>query len=334
MVSERLRFGVLGAARITPMALIRPARLVTEVSVVAVAARERVRAEALARKHGIPRVHESYSALLDDPEIDAVYIPLPNSLHAEWAIRSLQAGKHVLCEKPMASNAEEAQRVEAVAEETGRILAEAFHYRYHPLARRLKDIVDSGELGAIRHLEAHLCVPLFNPWDIRYHYALAGGATMDLGCYTINLIRYLAGAEPEVTAARPRLASPQVDRAMTADLRFADGRTARFVCSLFSLALLRSRALVQGSNGELRVTGPFHPQYYHRLKIQTRHSRRVERVPGDTTFVHQLRAFVKAVRGEEPMATDGRDAVANLRVIDAVYDMAGLPRRRGVSSGL
>ena len=168
----RLRIGVLGAARIAPMALMRPARAVPQAWVVAVAARNPARARAFAQRHGILRVHESYDALVQDPEIEAVYIPLPNSLHAEWSIRALRAGKHVLCEKPLASNAEEARQMSAVAAESGRVLAEAFHYRYHPLAMRMKEIVDGGELGKIRHLEAHFCVPLLLPGNIRYRFDL------------------------------------------------------------------------------------------------------------------------------------------------------------------
>jgi predicted dehydrogenase len=325
--TSEVKIGVLGAARITPMALIRPARAVPAVRVVAIAARDPARAHAFARRHGIPRVHATYEALIRDPELEAVYVPLPNSLHAEWSIRALMAGKHVLCEKPLAANADQARQMAAAAAESGRLLIEAFHYRYHPLAARMKEIVDSGELGTIRHLEAHLCVPLWAPGNIRYRYDLAGGATMDLGCYAINVTRYLADAEPEVTAARARLASPQVDRFVQADLRFPDGRTCRIVCSLFSRILLRLRVVVVGDRGTLRVHGPFHPQLYHRFRVRVGAAVRSERFPGESTFTHQLRAFVKTVRGQGSMATDAVDAIKNMRVIDAIYARAGLKPR-------
>ena len=189
MNSPTIRIGILGAARIAPQALIRPARSQANVEIVAVAARDRDRAAAFAGKHGIPRVHDSYEALLADPEIDAVYNPLPNSLHAEWTIRALQAGKHVLCEKPMAANADEAAEMAKVADETGLVLFEAFHYRYHPLALRAKAIIDAGEIGALRHIDAQFCTLMLRPNDIRLRYDLGGGALMDLGCYTINMIR-------------------------------------------------------------------------------------------------------------------------------------------------
>jgi len=322
-----LRIGILGAARIAPMALIRPAKQVPEATIVSVAARDPARARAFAAKHGIARVADSYDALLADPEIDAIYNPLPNSLHAEWGIKAMQAGKDLLCEKPLASNADEAQAMADAAARSGRVLFEAFHYRYHPLAARMKAVVDSGTLGAVRHIETAMCIPLPMPGDIRYRFELAGGAAMDVGCYAINLLRLLAGAEPEVVSATARLSSPQVDRWMQADFRFADGRTGRMTCSLFSSQLLSIRALVRGDQGEMRVFNPIAPHFYHRLTVRTAAGTTAERVPGDATYTHQLRAFVAAVRDHAPFPTDGREAVANMRVIDAVYLKAGLPRR-------
>ena len=322
-----LRIGILGAARIAPMALIRPARAVPEAAVVAVAARDPERARAFAGKHGIARVAARYDALLADPEIDAVYNPLPNSLHAEWSIKAMEAGKHVLCEKPLAANADEATAMVAAAARCDRRLVEAFHYRYHPLAARMKAIVDAGALGTVRHVEATMCIPLIIPGDIRYRWELAGGATMDIGCYAINMVRFLAGAEPEVTRAEARLSSPKVDRWMTADFRFPDGRSGRITCSLFSSTLLKLSVRVRGDAGELRVFNPLAPHFYHRLSVRTPHGTTSERVPGEATYTYQLRAFVEAVRTQHPLPTDAADAVANMRVIDAIYDRAGLPRR-------
>jgi predicted dehydrogenase len=143
----------------------------------------------------------------------------------------------------------------------------------------------------------------------------------------VNLVRFLAGAEPEVVRAEARLSSPKIDRWMTADLRFADGRTGRITCSLFSSQLLTLRAVVRGDRGELRVFNPIAPHFYHRLTIRADDGTTRERVPGDATYTLQLRAFVAAVRNRTPPPTDGVDGVANMRVIDAIYDQAGLPRR-------
>jgi predicted dehydrogenase len=322
-----LRIGILGAARIAPMALVRPARDVPEVRVAAVAARSPERAARFASKHGIPRVHPSYAALLDDPEIDAVYNPLPNGLHCEWSVRALEAGKHVLCEKPMASNAAEAIQMSEAAEKSGHVLVEAFHWRCHPLAARMREVVRSGELGEIRHIEASTCVPLLIPGDIRFRYELAGGALMDIGSYAVNMVRFLAGAEPEVVSAAARLASPRVDRFMRAELRFADGRSGRITCSLASARLLDLSVNVEGSHGSLHVFNPLAPHVYHRLTIKTGSGRRVEHLRGEPTYTSQLRAFAAHVSGSPRITTDARDAIANMRVIDSIYRAAGLPLR-------
>ena len=324
---SKLRFGILGAARIAPMALLRPARKLAEVEIVAVAARDPARAARFARRHRIPRVHGSYADLLADPEIDAIYNPLPNALHCPWTLRALRAGKHVLCEKPIASNAAEAEEMAQTAGETGRLLVEAFHYRHHPLATRLREILDRGDLGRLEHAEAWMCIPLLRPGDIRYSQALAGGATMDVGCYVIHLLRFLMQAEPEVVWARARLASAGVDRWMRAELRFPSGRTGAFTCSLLSTRLLSLGARVRGSEGELRILNPFAPHLYHRLRVRGSRGSFVERVPGEASYTHQLRAFTAAVLTGEPLPLDPADAVANMRVIDAVYRRAGMSPR-------
>ncbi len=324
---DELRIGTLGAARITPSALVRPARQVPEAAVVAVAARDPQRARKFAAKHGIPTVHESYDALLADPAVDAVYNPLPNGLHCEWTLKALDAGKHVLCEKPFTANAAEAERVAAAAEETGLVVMEAFHYRYHPLAQRMKDVVDSGKIGPIRHIETWMCIPLPLPRDIRYRYDLAGGATMDVGAYAIHTLRLLAGAEPTVTSARARLASPEVDRWMTADLGFADGRVGRMTCALWSRTLLKIAVRVTGDDGELRVFNPTGPQFFHRLTVRTKGGVTKEQLGRKPTYTYQLEAFAAAVLRGAPILTPPADSVANMRVIDDVYRHAGLPIR-------
>ncbi len=323
-----LRFGILGAARIAPMALVRPVRAVEGAEIVAIAARDPQRARRFAARHGIATAHEGYEALLADPDVDAVYNPLPNGLHCEWSVRALEAGKHVLCEKPMAANAAEAQRMALAAEKADRVLVEAFHWRYHPLAARMREVV-RGEIGEVRHIEASLCVPMLSMRNIRWRYDLAGGATMDAGCYTVNMVRWLAGAEPEVVSARARMRSRDVDRWMRAELRFADGRTGRITCSMLSSTLLRLEIRAEGSEGSMRVFNPIAPHFYHRLTIRGAGGVRRERVPGDASYTHQLRAFLAHVRGGARMSTDARDAVSNARVIDAIYAAAGLRLRGG-----
>jgi predicted dehydrogenase len=319
--------GTLGAARITPSALVRPARTVDGVVVAAVAARDRERAAAFAAKHGIGRVHSTYEDLLADPDLAAVYVPLPNGLHAEWTLKALEAGKHVLCEKPLTSNAGEAGQVAEAAASSGLVVMEAFHYRYHPLAERMKHIVDSGVLGAVRHIETAMCIPLPLKNDIRYRYELAGGATMDLGCYAIHQLRFLAGAEPEVIAATAKLARPYVDRWMQADFGFPDGRTGRMTCALWSARVLDLSVRVSGTDGDLHVFNPTGPQFFSRVRVKSKSRAATERVRGEATYVYQLRAFAAACLEGKPMPTGPADAVANMAVIDEVYRAAGLPVR-------
>ena len=221
-----LRIGILGAARIAPLALIKPAKGNVEVVVAAVAARDAARAQAFAAKHGIARVHEDYETLIADPDLDAIYIPLPNGLHGRWIRAALGTGKHVLCEKPFTANAAEAREIAELAAKSGRVMMEAFHYRYHPLALRVEQIIASGELGTLERVEAALCFPLPKFSDIRYNYSLAGGATMDAGCYAVDMARTFGGGTPEVVSAQAKLRDPQIDRAMTAELRFPAGTPA------------------------------------------------------------------------------------------------------------
>ncbi|MCU0668585.1 MAG: Gfo/Idh/MocA family oxidoreductase [Myxococcota bacterium] len=323
-----LRIGILGAARIAPMALVAPARRVPEAAIAAIAARDVAKARRFATKHGIAKVHDSYDALLADPGIDAVYNPLPNGLHCEWTIRALRAGKHVLCEKPIASNEGEAARMAEAARETGCALVEAFHWRYHPLATRMQAILASGAIGAPRHYEAWFAIPLVMRGDIRWRLDLAGGALMDTGCYPISMVRHLAGAEPEVVSAKALLRAPGVDRRVEAELRFADGRTAKIGCSMWSSTLLRVGLRVTGERGEMRVLNPLAPHLWHRLRVTSPGGTTTERIAGESTYTHQLRAFVDHVRRGTPVPTGAQDGVANMRVIDAIYRAAGL-RPRG-----
>jgi predicted dehydrogenase len=322
-----VQIGVLGAARIAPPALIKPAQENSDVVVAAVAARDVSRAQAFAAKHGIARVHDSYEALLADQDIDAIYNPLPNGLHGKWTRAALAAGKHVLCEKPFTANADEAREIAEVAAQSDRVVMEAFHYRYHPLALRIEEIIASGELGKLQRVEASLCFPLPKFSDIRYNYALAGGATMDAGCYAIHMVRTFGGSTPEVVSAQPKLRDPEIDRAMTAELQFADGHTGRIRCSMWSARLLDISAHVVGDRGELRALNPVLPQMFHRLSVRSSSGKRVERFPRRASYAYQLDAFAAAVLRGEPVKTTPEDAIENMTVIDAIYRAAGLPIR-------
>jgi predicted dehydrogenase len=327
-VSEHVRIGILGAARIAPRAVINPAKDNPDVVVTAVAARDASRAQAFAAKHNIARVHDDYAKLIADPDVDAIYNPLPNGLHGKWTRAALEAGKHVLCEKPFTANAAEAREIAELTAASDRVVMEAFHYRYHPLALRVEEIIASGELGTLQRVEATLCFPLPMFSDIRYNYALAGGATMDAGCYTVHMVRIFGGSTPEVVSAQAKLHGPEIDRAMTAELRFAGGHTGRIRCSMWSRRLLDISAKVVGDQGELNVLNPAVPQLFHRLSVRTANDNRVERFGRRASYAYQLDAFAAAVLRGAPFPTTPEDAIENMTVIDAIYRKAGLPLRQ------
>ncbi|HEY6301356.1 MAG TPA: Gfo/Idh/MocA family oxidoreductase [Candidatus Binatus sp.] len=327
MAKQRaIRFGILGAARIAPDALIKAAHNVPDAEVVAIAARDPKRAQEFATANGIPRVSATYDDLVNDPELDVIYNPLPNSLHCEWTIAALRAGKHVLCEKPLASNAVEAERMAKAADESGKILGEAFHYRYHPLADRIRALMTDGTLGRLVHVEGQFSVPIPET-NIRFDWSLAGGATMDLGCYPLHMIRYFSGMTPRVVSAKAETGPKNIDIAMDVDLELARGVTAKMSCAMRKDSVINATFMARGDRGELRVINPIAPQRGHQLTVKTGAGEKSETVPGDTTFTHQLRAFLGAVRGEAKFPTDCAEGIINMRLIDDVYRAAGLPPR-------
>ncbi len=323
---DPLRIGVFGTARISTTALLGPAASVPEVTVAAVAARNRSRAAAYAQEHQIPVAYGSYDALLADPDIDAVYNPLPNSLHGPWTLMAIAAGKHVLCEKPFASNAVEAERVADAAAASGLVVMEAMHYRYHPLIRRLSEL--TGELGPVRHIQCWTSFVIDDPGDIRYDYALGGGALMDGGCYALDCLRLLGPGEPSVTAA---LADPLssssgavADRAMAVRLAFPGGATGWFESAFTRDGEFRADVHVSCEHGTVWVQDFIRAHWGHLVAV--RHDSVVadERGGGDTTYIEQLRAFAGAVVTGATVPTSAAHAVTTMRLIDDAYRAAGL----------
>jgi predicted dehydrogenase len=232
-----------------------------------------------------------------------------------------------LCEKPFTANAKEAEDVAATATRTGLVVMEAFHYRYHPLAARMREVVESGELGTIKRVETALCFPLPKFSDIRYQYNLAGGATMDVGTYTVHVARLLGGEEPEVVSAVAKLRTPDVDRAMRAELSFPSGHTGRVTCSMWSSRVINTSARVTGDRGELRVINWTAPQLWSRFRVKADGKARTEKFTRRPTYEFQLDAFCNAVLRNEPTLTPPVDSIANMRVLDAIYVAAGMTPR-------
>ena len=325
---EPLRLGMLGAARIAPFSVIRHARELEGVAVVAVGEeyQSAERLERYARKHRIPQTYRSFDELLANPDIDAVYVPLPISMHADWCVKAIEAGKHVLCEKPFAANATEAQRVLEASEGTSLVVAEAMHFRYHPLVERVRQVIADGEIGKIERIDASFSAYLpFN--DFRFNYATGGGGTIDMGCYPIGFIRAVTEEEPTVLEAEAGLHGTLIDRWMRARMQLGSGGDVRLFVGMRCSKLLSVSMRIKGSRGSIGILNFIKPEVYHRLRIRTEAGVRNERVPGGSTYKAQLKAFAEAVRdGTQPVTTVA-DAVKNARVIDAVYLAAGLPVR-------
>jgi predicted dehydrogenase len=325
-----LRVGVLGAARIVRTALLAPARAVPDLRVTVVGARDPARAAAYVRRHGIAHAADGYQAVLEHPEVDAVYIPLPNSLHAEWVIRAAQSGKHVLCEKPFVSNAVQAQTVADAVAGGQAMVMQAFHYRYHPFFERLRQVVASGELGAIRRMGVTLHAPIPPGRDIRWNFDLAGGSMMDLGSYAVHMLRHLGGEEPTVKSATAKtIRDVRLDRWMRAELEFPSGYGADLDVAMWSGRALELSLTVVGELGTMKVRNPLMPQLFGRAVIRTRDGRRVDHAERRPSYLYQLEAFRNAALDGAPILTGAEDGVATMRVIDAIYTAAGLPIRPG-----
>lgn len=333
-VSEPIRVGLLGAARIAQRAIVAPARD-TGARLVAVAARDRQRAEEFASEHGVERVLDTYADVIADPEVEAIYNPLANGLHAPWNLAAIAAGKHVLTEKPFASNADEAAEVRDAAAAAGVVAVEAFHYLFHPVMQRMFDLVDSGELGELRKVEATTIIPAPEPDDPRWSLPLAGGALMDVGCYGVHAQRMLApwgGGAPVLVAARGEQHEdhPGVDEWLDADLEFPNGATGTMRCSMAGAGGgARLTLRVVGDRGEATAMNFVIPHLDDRVIVRTIVGDRVEQLGDRPSYSFQLEAFAARLRDGEPLPIDADDAVANMALIDECYRAAGFdPRPR------
>jgi D-xylose 1-dehydrogenase (NADP+, D-xylono-1,5-lactone-forming) len=311
-----LRWGILSTANITDKLLDSG----TDQEFVAVGSRDAARAEAHAREKGIARAHGSYEALLADPDVDAIYNPLPNALHVEWSIRALEAGKHVLCEKPLSRRPEDVDRAFDVAEREGRVLAEAFMWRHHPQVARARELLDGGAIGDLRIIRAHFAFVAADPEDIRLQPSLDGGGLMDVGCYCVSGCRTLAGAEPERAWAELVPGGHGVDVALAATLRFPGDVLAHFDCGVSYPG--GSLLAAAGTEGSFALADPWHG---NDAVIELRRAdgsvERVEAGPANS-YALELADFEAAVRGERPPLLGRADALGQARTIAALYTSA------------
>ncbi|KAF5364707.1 hypothetical protein D9758_005524 [Tetrapyrgos nigripes] len=364
--NKPLKFGILGAANIAPNALIIPAKTHPEVLVYAVAARDIKRADAFAKKHGVQKVYggtNGYQELLDDPDIDVIYNPLPNGLHYEWTMKALAAGKHVLLEKPAANTAEETRQMFDLAEKKNLVLMEAFHYRFHPAVQRVKAILDSGELGKIKSITHQFTFPAgvmgLKKDDIRFNWSLGGGSFMDMGTYNLNCLRYLGGNPTQILSANAVPShDPKVDRGMTVTLALPNDIIGTMTCDFgipWKWNLIPSmpvlNATVECEGGSVKLSNFVMPTLYHSITVNKKKATGTDTVTrteavykfsdakmegkGEEwwmTYRYMLDAFVDRLKGREPQTwITKEDSIVNAEWIDKVYEKYHGPQHNQAS---
>jgi predicted dehydrogenase len=323
--SNRLRWGILGTARIAD-ALVQAIRASGNSELAAVASRNIEQARAWAAEREVPLTFGSYDDLLASGEVDAVYIPLPNGLHKEWAVRAAQSGKHILCEKPLATSASEAREMIAAAEANGVKLMEAFMYRFHPQTVRLKQLVAEGVIGDVKMVRANFGFILNRPNDVRWSKELGGGALLDVGSYCVSITRYLLGAEPDTSTASAVWASSGVDETLAGVLGFPGGVLGAVGCSMQTGDGMDQSLFVSGTSGRINVSEPFRMGDGTTTitidNLDREGTTRNVEVPGANEYHLMVEHFADAVLNDKPLAYTPQDSLGNMRALDALRDAA------------
>ncbi len=319
MANKVLNWGLLSTARINN-ALIPPLRASKRNRLLAVASRTQESAEQYAREKKISRAHGSYESLLADPEIDVIYNPLPNHLHAEWTIKAVEAGKHVLCEKPLALNVEEVDAMQAAASKHGRVVMEAFMYRHHPQTLKVQEIVKSGSLGTLKLLRGSFSFFLSRERDVRLDPAMGGGSIWDIGCYPISYARTVIGKNPLEVFGWQVTGPTGIDETFVGQMRFDHDIYAQFDCS-FVIPFHAFMEII-GSDGTLNIPKPFQP--YENEKIYLTHGDETEtiKIKGQELYIGEVENIADAILlGKEPRISL-EDSRANVRVITSLLESA------------
>jgi predicted dehydrogenase len=331
-MNRKLRWGIISTARIGAGQVIPAIQQSNNGEVVAVASRDLAKGQAFAAQQHIPRVFGSYEEMFADPNIDAVYNPLPNALHGEWSLRAAEAGKHVLCEKPLANNADEAQHMANVFKSKGLLLTEAFMYRFHPQTQRVKEMVDSGAIGKPQVVQATFNFSIRSEDDVRLNKDLEGGALMDVGCYCLNITRYLLGEEPsDVRAFADFGERSGVDERMVGILRFPSGALAHFDCSLRTH--FTQTYEIRGTGGRIlmeKAFVPFRPdpeadiiiRYWNSKPGIEKHTYEEIQIPRVNQYILMVEDFADAVLNQRPPRFPIEDAINNMRAIDRLLAAA------------
>lgn len=329
--SRVLRIGILGAARIASSAICVPAMVLSH-KLIAIGASKLTKAQDFATRWSIESAVEGYETLINHPDVDVVYNALPNSMHANFNILAMKAGKHVISEKPFASNYEEALKVAAVANETGAKIIEAFHYRYHPAIQRALDVAASGEIGEITKVTSALSIPAPVDSDLRWQLELAGGAMMDLGCYALHVQRHLSlslfKSEPELISASATERKPGVDKSMFAVVQFPNSARGEIFCNM-DFTHFESPLRIIGTKGEIFLPSFVLPGADDRVIITSSNSTRKEHAGRISSYTRQLDSFAQYLDGSRVL-TGIDDALANAQAIDGIYRKAGLTPRNSI----
>jgi xylose dehydrogenase (NAD/NADP) len=316
---RKLNWGLLSTAKINH-ALFTPLHDSKRNQLLAVASRTRDTAEAYARQNEIPRAHDSYEALLADPEIDVVYNSLPNHLHAEWTIRALEAGKHVLCEKPLALSLSEVDAMAEAAKKNGRVLAEAFMYRYHPQTHQVMQFVSTGRLGTIKALRGSYIYEHIREGNYRSDPFRGGGALWDVGCYPISFMRLVAGAEPLEVFAWQATGPTGIDETFTGQMRFPGGVFAQFDCSF----VLPFRAFMEivGTEATLIIPTPFKPGETTKIFISREGKTATIKVKGQYLYTGEVEDMADAILLGKPPRMSLADSRGGVAAILALFESA------------
>jgi len=321
MTMEKYRWGILSTANIGRKAMIPALKKTPMAEVVAVASRDDEKAKGFAKDLGIPKSYGSYQALLEDSEIEAVYIPLPNHLHKEWTIRAAEAGKHILCEKPLAINAADCEAMIDAANDNGVILMESFMYRFHPRILAAAEMVRSGKIGLLKTIESGFTFFMHDKEDIRMKPEMGGGALMDLGCYCVNISRLMAGRKPVAVQGQAVWAPTDVDDQLVGVLDFGDGLYAHFDCAFNQSS--RQHCIIAGTDGYLAIPEVFNSGEKRSViqVVKDGETVDVRDFDGVDEYVLIAEHFMRTIQGEEPIYPI-KDSITNMQVIEALLESA------------
>jgi len=312
---NKLRWGLLSTARIN-QALLPPLRASARNELTAVASRDLQRAEAYANERDIPRVFGSYEAMLADPDVDIIYNPLPNSLHTEWTIKATQAGKHVLCEKPLTLTVEEVDAITAAAQQAGVVIMEAFMYRHHPQTLKVKELVESGAIGKLQLIRGSFTFNISDENDVRLNASLGGGSIWDVGCYPISYARLIAGAEPVEVYGWQITGTSGVDESFFGQLRFPNDVYAQFDCGFRTPH--RAHLELVGNEGSLTIAQPFNPGLNVEILQISGDKEQVIKIPDEDLYLGEVENMADAIlHGHAPRMSlnDSRNNVATIKAL-------------------